>query len=762
MWLEREAIVLSRPMAAGKQQVVRMRVLDASPACRPIGEHAVAGPRSFFLGNDRSQWHTGLVAHDVVRWSSIRPGIDLLIRTGSGAPEYLLDLHANADLSALRIRCEGGRDLEVLADGSLCIAAESGALVQSPPIAWATDAEGGRRSVTVRFRVIDRQTFGFDAPAVAADETLCIDPVLQWSTFVGGSSNEWGYDIWREPDGTVLVVGETNSSNFPTSAGCFDPTYNGFGPPTNDVFVARINATGTGVVYATYLGGSGSDRGTGVRGDGNGTATITGAAGSSNFPTSAGAYDTTLGGNSDAFVTRLTANGTALVFSTLLGGSGDDLAEDLDVEANGDVWITGTTSSASFPTTAGAFSSVRQGTSDAFVAKISNNGTQLLASTLLGGSDGDVGKGVAVGPGGTVVIGGVTSSANFPTTPGCFQSTLLGSSDPFLARFDASCQNLLGSSLCGGSAGDVGEAVAVAPSGLMLVGGVTSSNNFPVTAGAFQSTASGSSDSFVAAFDAQFHRRWATLIGGNGGDVLKSLSVTPVGTLLLGGQCSSSVFPTTPGAVVSSGLGSADAFVVHLAADGGGLMAGTLFGGTGSDGGEAIDGRNEAAVALTGVTNSGNLPISAGAWSPSQLGTNDAFAAVLDLRTPGVVRYGTSTPACLGPIYATVGRWPAAGAADFALACTQAPPLTIGIVVIGFAPAPGFPILGISAWIDLVQPTILATAVSDDLGFAKVPLSLATVTAGGQFYAQFAWFNPPWCGVQGTLSASDALDITVQ
>lgn len=761
LWLERDAIVMSARLPIGAEQVVRLRMLDADPACAPRGDHDLPGSHNFFLGGDRTRWRSSLVAQDRVRWSGVRPGVDLVMTMAGPAPEYLLELDAGADLSGVRMRCEGAERIELQPDGSLRIDGAAVDLVQSAPLAWRLTEHGQRVPVRMQFRVLDANTFGFTAPELPATERLCVDPMLRWGTFVGGSAYEWGYDICRENDGTVLVVGETTSSNFPTTAGVFDPSYNGFGPPTSDVFVARVDATGTGVVYASYLGGSGADKGMGVQGNGSGEATIVGSAGSSNFPTSPGAYDTTLGGGSDAFVTRLTADGTALVFSTLLGGPGDDTAEDLAVTANGETWLTGVTSSASFPTTAGAFSSTRAGTSDVFVARISASGTQLLASTLLGGSDGEVGKGIGVAPAGSAVVGGVTSSANFPTTAGAFQTTLLGSSDAFVARVSATGQ-LLGSSFVGGSSGDVGEAAAATGSGLLLVAGVTSSNNFPVTPGAFQSTAIGSSDAFVAAFDLSMHRRWATLVGGNGGDVGKSLSVTANDTIVLGGQCSSSTFPTSPGAVLAAGSGSADAFVVHLAADGTGMLAGTLFGGSGSDGGEAIDGLDESAVALTGVCNSGNLPVTPGAWSASQLGTNDAFAAVLDLRPAGITRYGVSTPSCLGAILASPTRWPGANAADFAISCVKAPPLTVGVLAIGFGPWPGVPVLGVSAFVDLSLPTILYTAVSDDLGAARVPLSLAGVPAGGHIYTQFAWFNPPGCGASGGMSASDALEILVQ
>lgn len=760
VWVERDALVLSRPLADGRQQVVRLRVDGAVATARPVVDRAGSGHYHFLRGGDGPGAITA-TACLAVRWRAIRPGVDLLIRVDGGRPEYLLELAPGADLAGLRFTCEGADDVVVEPDGSLRLATAVGDLLQSAPVAW-TIGDDGQRSVDVRFRRLGEASFGFVAPALAAGEALCVDPVLQWASFVGGSAYEWGYATARASDGTVVAVGETTSSNFPTTAGVLDPSYNGFGPPTTDVYVVRFQPGGTGVVYATYLGGSGSEKALGVAIDASGAVTVAGAAGSSNFPVTAGAFDSSLSGGSEAFVSRLTPDGSALQMSTFVGGGGDEQAECLALAPNGDVWIGGVTSSATFPTTAGAFDSSRAGMSDGFVARVSANGQQLLAATLLGGVDGDVLKGVAVFGNGDVVASGVTSSADFPTTPGAFQQVLDGSSDAFCARLDASCQNLLASTLVGGSSGDVGECAATTPQGLMLVTGVTSSSNFPVTPGAFQSVAVGSSDSFVAAFDASGARRWVTLVGGSGGDVAKGVSVTPAGTVMVGGQCSSSSFPTTPGAVLAQGSGAADAFVVHLAADGSGLLAGTLFGGSGSDGGEAIDGRDPAAVSLTGVTNSGNLPVAPSAWSSSQLGTNDAFAAVLDMRAPGLVRYGQSTPGCLGPVHISGSRWPAAGAADFALVCTQAPPQAFGVLVVGFGPFPGVPVLGVQAYVDLLGPTVLFSTTSDDLGFARVPISLQNAPVGGRIYTQFAWFHPPGCGVPMSLAASDALEVTVQ
>jgi hypothetical protein len=762
LWVERDAIVLAAGRPGGGRQVLRLRVVDAAPGSAPVGGAALPGSYNYFLGADPSRWRTDLAACDSVRWPAVRPGVDLVLTLAGGDPEYLFELAPGADLAGLRVRCEGTESVALDGQGALHVRGKCCDLVQSPPRAFRVGRDGQRGEVSVRFVPVGADTFGFAVDGHAGGDALCIDPMLQWATYVGGSAYEWGYGVSRQADGTVLVAGETTSSDFPTTAGAVDPSYNGSGPPTSDAFVARIRADGTGVIYASYLGGSSGDKAFAVTGNGAGEATVVGTTTSTNFPTTASAFDRTLGGSSDGFVARLSADGHTLLFSTYLGGSDGDEADAVTLDPGGDAWVAGVTSSMNFPVTAGTFQTARSGASDAYIARIAANGTQVLACTLLGGADGDVGKGIAIVPDGSILVGGTTSSADFPTTAQAMQRVLRGSSDAFLARFSPDCRTLLAATLCGGSNGESGEAVGIGAGGLLLLAGVSASSDFPVSPGAWGTPPSGSSDAFVLACDLQLGRRHAALFGGSSGDVPKAVFGVPDGTIVVAGQTSSANYPTTPGAVLAAGSGSADAFVSHLAADLSGLLCSTLFGGSGSDGGEHADGQDADAVALTGVTNSRNMPTSANAWSGSQLGTNDAFVAVLDVRAPGVVRYGSSTPACLGPIHAAVTRWPAAGASDFAFSCIGAPPSAFGFLVLGFTPAPGLPVFGITAWLDPTQPLLTAPAFADSTGFARVPLSLASVGAGARFFVQFVWFNPPGCGTPGGLSASDALDVTVQ
>ena len=226
-----------------------------------------------------------------------------------------------------------------------------------------------------------------------------------------------------DTSGNAYVTGYTCSSDFPTTAGAFQTT---FGGGLTDAFVTELNPTGSGLVYSTYLGGSGYDDGFGIAVDASGNAYVTGFTDSTDFPTTAGAFQTTFGGFGDAFVTELNPTGSGLVYSTYLGGSDDDEGYGIAVDTSGNAYVTGYTHSSDFPTTAGAFQTTYGGDRDAFVTKLNPTGSGLVYSTYLGGSDCDFGVGIAVDTSGNAYVTGITFSSDFPTTAGAFQTTLGG------------------------------------------------------------------------------------------------------------------------------------------------------------------------------------------------------------------------------------------------------------------------------------------------------------------------------------------------
>ncbi len=320
---------------------------------------------------------------------------------------------------------------------------------------------------------------------------------LVYSTYLGGSSGEYGSDIALDVSGNAYVTGRTYSTDFPT-AHALQPT-NHCG---TDAFVVKLNASGTALVYSTYLGGSSDDGGNGIAVDVYGNAYITGEIGSTDFPTANPLQPTYHGGNYEAFVAKLNASGTALVYSTYLGGSAYDCGNGIAVDVYGNAYVTGLTASTDFPTANPLQPTYHGGQYDAFVAKLNDSGTALVYSTYLGGSSDDHGQDIAVDVSGNAFVTGSTGSTDFPTA-NPLQPTNHGSGgggDAFVAKLNASGTAFVYSTYLGGSFDDHGEDIAVDVSGNVYVTGTTTSIDFP-TANPLQPTNHGNSDAFVAKID---------------------------------------------------------------------------------------------------------------------------------------------------------------------------------------------------------------------------------------------------------------------
>jgi hypothetical protein len=377
---------------------------------------------------------------------------------------------------------------------------------------------------------------------------------LVYSTFLGGSNFDWGRGIAIDGAGNAYVAGQTKSSNFPITGGAFDRTFNvdtcpRCGIDQYDAFVAKLNPAGSALVYSTFLGGFDLDDALGIAVDGAGNAYVAGETGSSNFPTTAGAIDRTTNGAFDAFVTKLNPAGSALVYSTLLGGTEVDYGQQTAVDAAGNAYVLGATRSPNFPTTAGAFDTTENGAFDAFVAKLNPAGSALVYSTFLGGLDMDSGAGLAIDTASNAYVAGGTASADFPTTPGAFDTTL-SDSDAFVTKLNAAGSGLVYSTLFGGSGSESGAALALDTAGNAWVTGGTSSLDFPVTADALDSSLNGGiTDAFVAKLNpAGSALGYATFFGGTNPEGGADLALSAAGNLYITGKTYSPDFPTTPGA----------------------------------------------------------------------------------------------------------------------------------------------------------------------------------------------------------------------
>jgi len=393
------------------------------------------------------------------------------------------------------------------------------------------------------------------------------DLVLEWSTFLGGAGHDFAYGVALDSAGSVYVVGDTASAAFPTTAGSFSTSMSG----GSDAYVAKVNSSGTALLYATFIGGSGSgaDYGRAVAVDGAGCAYVAGHTACPDFPTTAGALDTTYNGGVDAYVAKLSASGATLLYSTFVGGSNYEEGLSLALDASGNALVAGFTYSPDFPTTPGAYDTSFGGVSDAYVAKLDAAGAAFVYSTVVGAGGYEEALDVALDGSGNAVIVGFTKSNDFPTTPGAFDTTRSGLADIVVAKVDPSGSSLLYSTFLGGSSDDYGLRVAADAAGNAWITGFTYSGNFPVTAGAYDTSHNGWSDAVVAELNASGTALvYATFLGGGGDDHGSALTVDPAGNAYVTGYTSSTNFPTTSGAFDTALGGTYDAFASVVAAAG--------------------------------------------------------------------------------------------------------------------------------------------------------------------------------------------------
>jgi hypothetical protein len=639
--------------------VVRLGFDGAADAPVLSTEEPLAATVSSFAGSDPSRWQAGAPTAAVVRYGEAWPGVDLTFRGTGSELEWDLHVAVGADPAVAGMAVTGADRIEVDGDRATLVVGDS-ELPLTIPAVWQTRADGSR---VERTAVWDLDGDVLRVLPVAWDPELpgVIDPTLEWSTYLGGGvagdGHDTANDIVVDGSGSSYVAGTTYAMDFPTTAGAYDTSLDESG---TDVFVSKLTPDGSTLAFSTLLGGSGEDRSVGLAVDDAGQAHVTGntSDAATDFPTTPGALDTTLDGTNDVFVTKLDSTGGALLYSTLLGGSGSDLTGDraggVALDDDGHAYVTGYTHTPDFPTTVGAFDTVRDGISDVFVTKLDPAGSALVYGTLLGGSSSEEGHAIAVDGDGHAYLAGRTlgGATNYPTTPGAVDTTHNGTWDAYATKLDPTGSALSYSTLLGGSANDLAAGIAVAASGQAYVTGVTASvatTQFPTTPGAFDTTANGSEDAFVTSLDATGATLvYSTRLGGSQADSGRAIAVDATGSAHVAGRTvdGSTDFPTTPGAFDTT-PGGTDAFATKLDPTGSALAYSTLLGGDAAvevPNGLSLGPAGE--VYLAGSTGSSlsvgsDFPTTPGAFDTSPSAhTTDAFVTVLD-PTGGALGFST-------------------------------------------------------------------------------------------------------------------------
>lgn len=635
LFLTRTGATLTLERAGAAAHVVSMRVVGGREV-EPTAMGRLPGTTSYLLGDDRSRWHTGIAGHAGVRYDGVRPGVDLVYYgNGQRQLEYDLVLAPGADPGALALAFEGVERIDIDPRGHALMALGGGAtLRQAPPFAYQQDAGGGRTPIAARYRLRGDGVLGFEVGAHDRTRPLIIDPVLRYSTYLGGSNSDGATAAAVDAAGNLYVAGYTLSANFPTASPLQAASAGSY-----DVFVSKLDPGGTSLVYSTYLGGSGEDRVTGLAVDAAGNVYLTGHTLSTNFPTASPLRPANAGAQ-DAFVAKLNAAGAALVYATYLGGSSTDAAYGIGVDSTGSAHVAGYTFSTNFPTAAPLKASL-SGTTDAFVARLNPAGSALLHATYLGGSGDEVANGIAVDGAGNASVAGWTTSANFPTHA-AVQSALGGASDAFVSRLNASGSTLTSSTYLGGSGQDVAQAVAVDPDGHAHVAGYTNSTDFP-TASPLQGTFGGTYDGFVSKLGPGGSSLvYSTYLGGSFLDRINAISVAPNGRTAVAGYAESRDFPLVlPALQPEHGGGLGDAFVSAFNPSGSALVLSTYLGGISEDNGHAVA-ASANDIHVAGVTRSANFPVHEPIQGTLAAGPFDAFVTKIVMEA---VRIPSARPA---------------------------------------------------------------------------------------------------------------------
>ena len=581
--------------------VLRTRLIGANSTPRVEGTGRLSGSSNYLIGG-RTKWRTGVPGYGEVRYDQAYPGIDLVYSGTQGRLEYDFDVAARADPRVIGLAVAGARRLRLDRGGELILDTAAGRVLQRRPVAF--QRIGGRiRKVAARFVLDGRDRVRFAIGGYDHSRALVIDPVLSYATHLGGTGTDAPTAIATDGAGNAYVTGSTSSTDFPTR-GPVQSSPAG----ASDVFVTKLNAAGSALVYSTFIGGSNIDVGNAIAVDSAGDAYVTGQTSSTNFPTR-NPIDGALTGSANAFVTELGATGSALLYSTYLGGGGSDVGRGIAVDSSGDAYVTGdTTSSGStpFPTTAGAAQATSGGLQDAFVTELGPMGSALSYSTYLGGGGIESGRAIAVASGRAYVTGFTASSGStpFPTTTGAFEPTSGGGYDAFVSELNpaaAGTSGLVYSTYLGGSGTDTGLGVAVS-SGNVLVTGGTNSSDFPTKA-PLQASGAGEFDAYVAkltpAGAGASDLDYSTYLGGPGFDQGNAIATDGAGDIYVGGETQSDTFPAKD--PVESRGSNSDGFLAKLAPAGNALIYSTFIGGGEADRvlSVAIDPTGSALVAGT-------------------------------------------------------------------------------------------------------------------------------------------------------------------
>jgi len=576
-------------------------------------EHKV----NYFIGNDPAKWKSDIPTSLAVLCEEVYPGIDLKIYGSEQQIEYDWIVKPGAHYQDIRFEYRDAEKAEVDGEGSLVIETKFGRLVNKKPSSHQRIG-GETTPIGSHYLALGSGVFAYTVSVHRLDRELVIDPlILVYSTYLGGSNYDHGYAIAVDKNGAAYVTGETQSTNFPVKAPYQSALKNGV---FNDAFVAKFAPAGNALVYSTYLGGSYGEHGKGIAVDGAGAVYVTGWTGSQDFPLQ-NPFQNAPKKNPEAYISKLSPAGNALVYSSYLGGSDSEWATAIAVDASGAAYLTGWTKSTDFPLL-NPIQNARGGNEDAFVSKIAPAGNALVYSTYLGGLQDEEGLGIAVDSGGSAYLTGWTWSPNFPLL-NPYQNALKYE-DAFVAKLAPAGNALVYSTYLGGWWFDSAHGIAVDSAGAAYVTGWTQSNDFPLM-NPYKSAFNGGTykDAFLTKLSPQGNSlSYSTYLGGWNNDQANKVAVDSSGAAYVTGFTDSNDFPSKNPLSEQDG----SIFLTKFTPQGNALAYSTLFGESANERGEGVAVDGNGAAYVVGWTDSKTFPTQ-NPFQKAIKGKRDAFVA---------------------------------------------------------------------------------------------------------------------------------------
>jgi hypothetical protein len=640
LFLTGKDAVFSMGRTAASKAVMSMSLLGANENPRFSGMDELPGKSNYIIGNQPEKWHTNIPNYRKVSEKNIYPGIDLVYYGTQRQLEYDFVIAPGANPSKIQIAFKGANNLHTDANGDLVLSAAGSDDVRlHKPVAYQQIGDE-KQLVAANYILKGNGAVEFGVGNYDASRPLIVDPILAYSTYLGGSGIDGANAIAIAPDNTAFVAGSTFSSDFPT-VHALQPNEGGGVDFPQDAFVSKISADGSTLLYSTYLGGENEDSANGIAVDNSGNAYVTGKTISPHFPvTLTNSINSLCGGDgrcgtsfntlnlmvTNAFVSKLNAAGSGLIYSGFLGEYENVIGQAIAVDNDGNAYVTGETTAnfvptvvitppnvppPPFPISASAFQTTfGGGTVNAFVTKIDPTGTTILYSSYLGGEIEDIGYGIALDSNANAYVTGLTYSTAFPTTPGALQVANGGAGDAFVTKVNADASALLYSTFIGGSGLDQGNGIAVDSSGNAYVAGLTNSASFGFAPNGFQTTNQGEGDAFVAKLNTTGHLSYFTYLGGTKADAATGIAVDSTDNAYITGSTVSTDFPTA-GAVFQPqyGGGNADSFVAKLDPTGKTLVYSSYLGGTNTELASGIAVDTSGSAYITGQTCSEDFPL---------------------------------------------------------------------------------------------------------------------------------------------------------